>query len=63
LYTEFSAGLADLYLRLYCDQSAIPQGEILQWAPVVAGARLSENVPSESASRLVEIVNQCCPQA
>jgi aminoglycoside phosphotransferase (APT) family kinase protein len=62
LYTEVSADLADLYLRLYCDQSGIPRDEILQWAPIVAGARLSENISSEIARRLAEIVDQGCPR-
>lgn len=60
LYTHFSMDLANLYLRLYCDKSGISQNEIFIWAPIIAGARLSENVPSEKASRLIEIVGQYC---
>lgn len=60
LSSQYSTDFADLYLRLYCDKSGIPQDEVIQWAPVVAGARLSENVPSEEISRLVEIVNHYC---
>ncbi|XID94958.1 phosphotransferase [Paenibacillaceae bacterium WGS1546] len=62
LYAQFSADLADLYLRLYCDKSGIRQDEIFLWAPVIAGARLSEHVSSEKASRLIEIVNKYCPK-
>lgn len=61
LYSEFSMDLADLFLRIYCNKSGIEQNEIFLWAPVIAGARLSENVSSGMASRLVEIVNQYCP--
>lgn len=53
--------LANLYLQLYCEKSGISQNEILIWAPIIAGARLSENVPSEIAHLLIEIVNQFCP--
>lgn len=61
LYSYFSMDLANLYLQLYCDKSGISQSEIFIWAPIIAGARLSENVPSEKAGRLIEIVNQYCP--
>lgn len=61
LYSQFSADWADLYLRLYCDRSGIRRDEILLWAPIIAGARLSENVSSENADRLLEIVNEYCP--
>ncbi len=60
LYSHFSMDLANLYLQFYCDKSGISQNEIFIWAPIIAGARLSENVPSEKASRLIEIVNQYC---
>jgi aminoglycoside phosphotransferase (APT) family kinase protein len=61
LYSQHSEELAELYLRLYCDKSGIQQDEIFLWGPIIAGARLSEKVPPEKASRLVEIVNRGCP--
>lgn len=60
LYSHFSMDLANLYLQLYCDKSGISQNDIFIWAPIIAGARLSEHVPSEKTSRLIEIVNQYC---
>lgn len=53
--------LADLYLRLYCAKSDLSKDEIFQWAPIIAGARLSENVSAENSDRLVEIVNHYYP--
>ena len=61
LYSELSAEVAELYLRLYCGKSGLSKDEILQWSPILAGARLAENVSTESAERLMEIVNQYCP--
>ena len=61
LYSQFSMELADLYLRLYCEKSGLSKDEIFQWAPIIAGARLSENVSSEDYGRLIEIVNHYCP--
>lgn len=61
LYEQFSVQLAEMYLRLYCQKSGLSKEDIFQWAPIIAGARLSENVSSEKNERLMEIVNQYCP--
>jgi serine/threonine protein kinase len=61
LYSQVSVELADLYLSLYCRKSGLTEGEILLWAPIVAGARLSETVSTESSQRLLDIVNRYCP--
>ncbi len=61
LYTQFSKELAEIYLRLYCKKSGLSKDDILQWAPIIAGARLSENVSSEKNERLLKIVNQYYP--
>ncbi len=57
LYEQFSPDLANMYLRLYCQKSGLPEEEIFQWAPIIAGARLSENVSSENTERLLKIVH------
>ncbi|MGE7772730.1 phosphotransferase [Viridibacillus arvi] len=62
LYSQFSAELAEMYLRLYCEKSGLSKESIFQWAPIIAGARLSENVPSEKTDRLLEIINHYCPR-
>ncbi|MCK0473697.1 aminoglycoside phosphotransferase family protein [Halalkalibacter sp. APA_J-10(15)] len=61
LYSQFSPELADMYLRLYCEKSGILRSEVFQWAPIIAGARLSESVSSENSERLMEIIDHYCP--
>ncbi|MFJ8067219.1 phosphotransferase [Psychrobacillus sp. NPDC096426] len=61
LYSQFSSELADMYLRLYCEKSGLLRSEVFQWAPIIAGARLSENVSSENSKRLMEIINHYFP--
>ncbi|WP_216827864.1 phosphotransferase family protein [Alkalihalobacterium elongatum] len=61
LYSQFSSELADMYLRLYCEKSGLLRSEVSQWAPIIAGARLSESVSSENSERLMEIINNYCP--
>ncbi|ETI68256.1 aminoglycoside phosphotransferase family protein [Neobacillus vireti] len=61
LYSQVSIDLAEMYLRLYCAKSDLLKDEIFQWAPIIAGARLSENVSTENPERLIEIVNHYYP--
>ncbi|WP_025784374.1 phosphotransferase family protein [Sporosarcina sp. D27] len=58
LYSQFSTELAEVYLRLYCEKSGFRRPEVFQWSPVIAGARLSENVSTENSERLMEIINK-----
>ncbi|MFA9559482.1 aminoglycoside phosphotransferase family protein [Evansella sp. AB-rgal1] len=60
LYSQVSSELADMYLRLYCEKSGILKSEVFQWAPVIAGARLSESVSTENSERLMKIINHYC---
>jgi len=60
LYSQLSPRLADVYLQLYCEKSGLSRSEVFQWAPVIAGARLSESVSTESSGRLIEIINKWC---
>lgn len=58
LYSQFSMYLADMYLLLYCEKSGCLKDEIFQWAPIIAGARLSEGGTSEQAEQLLKIVKK-----
>lgn len=57
LYTQHATELADMYVRLYCEKSGLTKDEIFDWAPIIAGARLEENVGIEEQERLLRIVN------
>lgn len=61
LYSQISSELADMYLRLYCEKSDLLRSDIFQWAPIIAGARLSESVSSENSERLLKIIDYYCP--
>jgi hypothetical protein len=50
-----------MYLQIYCEKSGLVKDEVLQWAPIIAAARLAEIVPSENPERLLKIVYQYCP--
>ncbi|WP_277586278.1 aminoglycoside phosphotransferase family protein [Psychrobacillus antarcticus] len=61
LYSQFSMELAEMYLQLYCRKLGLPIEEVVEWAPIMAGARLAENVSTENSQRLFEIIKRYCP--
>jgi len=58
LYSQSSIELAEMYLRIYCKSSGLSKDEVFQWAPIIAGARLSENISSENKEHLKKLVYQ-----
>jgi aminoglycoside phosphotransferase (APT) family kinase protein len=58
LYTQHYKELAELYLSCYCSKSGLTRNEILEWEPIIAGARMAEIVPTEDPERLLQIVRQ-----
>ncbi|WP_226683229.1 phosphotransferase family protein [Sutcliffiella horikoshii] len=56
LYSQVSLDIAELYLKLYCEKSGCSRKEILEWAPIIAAARLSENVATEDSNRLMNYI-------
>ncbi|KAB8138116.1 aminoglycoside phosphotransferase family protein [Gracilibacillus oryzae] len=61
LYSQFSAELAEMYLQIYCEKSGLLKTEILQWAPIIAGARSAEGVSSGNSKLLLDIIHHYSP--
>ncbi|MGG3521735.1 aminoglycoside phosphotransferase family protein [Bacillus pseudomycoides] len=60
LYAQASVELAEMYLRIYCKNAGLSRDEVIKWAPIIAGARLSEKVSSENIKYLKKLVDQYC---
>jgi len=60
LYSQSSVELAEMYLRIYCKNTGLSRDEVFGWASIIAAARLSESVSSESRGRLNKLVAQYC---
>ncbi len=60
VYAQSSVKLAEMYLRIYCKNAGLSRAEVLEWAPIIAGARLSEKVSSENMEQLKSLVGQYC---
>ncbi|MDK8641897.1 phosphotransferase family protein [Niallia taxi] len=60
LFSSYSHELAELYLRSYCDKTNLSEKAILEWLPIIAGARLNEKISPQETKRLEKIVGQFC---
>jgi aminoglycoside phosphotransferase (APT) family kinase protein len=58
LYSQVSEELAEMYVKLYCEKSGLSKEEVFEWAPIVAAARLAENVATEDSERLLDIIRE-----
>ncbi|MFB4158910.1 phosphotransferase family protein [Geomicrobium sp. JSM 1781026] len=56
LIAQSSLPLAEQYLTIYCEKAGVIEEEIYQWISIIAAARLSEHLESESAEILKEIL-------
>ena len=57
LLSQSSADIAQKYLCTCCLRTGLSQEEIFQWAPFVAGARLSEEIPFEEKKSLRKMLD------
>lgn len=60
LFSQTSVKLAEMYLSIYSKNTGLSSVEILQWAPIIAGARLAESISSENRMLLMKIVSRYC---
>lgn len=60
LFSSYSHELAELYLRSYCDKTNLSEKAILEWLPIIAGARLNEKISPQETKRVEKIVGQFC---
>lgn len=56
LYLIYRKDIAEIYLDHYCRRAGTDRQEILQWLPVVAAARLYENVTEEDIKMLKNLI-------
>lgn len=60
LYSQLSTELAEKYLGVYLSKNDLSKDEVLQWEPILAGARLAENIEKAEAERLLGIIKDAC---
>jgi aminoglycoside phosphotransferase (APT) family kinase protein len=63
IFKQHMSRSSGIYLREFCNESGSPQNAVLAWQPVVAAARLNENMDDKSRKWLLEIANRIDDEA
>ncbi|MEI4710400.1 aminoglycoside phosphotransferase family protein [Bacillus cereus] len=58
LYAQSHIELAEMYLRIYCNNTDLTRDEIFQWAPIISVARFTEKVSPQNEVYLSKLLNQ-----
>ena len=59
IFRQYMSRSAGIYLEAFCKKSKSRQADVLAWLPIVAAARLSENIDDRAKSWLLGLVHQC----
>ena len=57
IFKQFMMRSAGIYLSLFCKEAGVKQEEVLSWMPVVAAARLSENMDDKMRIQLLKTLD------
>jgi len=55
LYLLYKQELAEIYLRCYCKKAGIPRENVIEWLPILAAARMTENNSPEDLRLLFRL--------
>lgn len=58
IFKQYITRLAGTYLRTFCKEIKAKQKDVLAWLPVIAAARLDENMDDKSRSWLLGLVQE-----
>lgn len=58
IFKQYSTQLAGVYLKIFCEESKAKQEDVLAWLPIIAAARLNENMDDKSRAWLLGVVQE-----
>lgn len=58
IFKQFLLRSAGIYLRYFCKEANVTQNEILSWLPVIAAARMVENMDEKNRMFLMNIIEE-----
>lgn len=60
IFKQYMSRSAGIYLRTFCKQTNSKQDDVLAWQPIIAAARLKENMDDKSRLWLLTLVQEWC---
>ncbi|MCL2776133.1 MAG: aminoglycoside phosphotransferase family protein [Oscillospiraceae bacterium] len=58
IFLEHMKRSAGIYLRVFCKETSVKSEDVLAWLPVIAAARLSENMDDKSRTWLLSLIKE-----
>ena len=58
IFKQFMTRSAGIYLRCFCEEAGVKQEDILAWMPVIAAARLSENMDDKARAMVWKTIDE-----
>jgi len=57
IFKQFITCQAEIYLQTFCKEANVKMNDILAWMPIIAAARLNENMEGSLRTWLLDIIN------
>jgi tRNA A-37 threonylcarbamoyl transferase component Bud32 len=58
IFKQYMSRSAGIYLRMFCNEAKTKQNDVLAWQPVIAAARLSENMDDKARTWLLDLISE-----
>lgn len=58
IFKQYMNRSAGIYLRMLCNETKTKQNDVLAWQPVIAAARLSENMVDKARTWLLDLITE-----
>ena len=55
---QYMIRAAGIYLRMFCKETTAKQDDVLAWLPIIAAARVCENIDDKTKSWLLDLINE-----
>ena len=56
IFKQYIGRMAGKYLKIFCKEAGVSQNDVLAWLPVVAAARLNENMDDKTRAFLLDMI-------
>ena len=58
IFRQYILRMSGIYLAVFCDETGVRKEEVLAWYPVIAAARLVENIDGKQQTELLHSIEE-----